>query len=62
MKKIKEISKNDLGELIGLMSSIESELHRYSHVKEHLPISLKKEIEKVETALNKEWDRREDEI
>jgi hypothetical protein len=59
--KLKEISQNNLEELVALCNELNSDIHRYSHVAEHLPVQITVDIAILQNKLVKELNRREDE-
>jgi glutathionyl-hydroquinone reductase len=59
LNTMKTIYQNDLEELSALMNRILGEIETYSHVSEFLPKSLIKEIEKFDSKIISELERRE---
>jgi hypothetical protein len=56
---MKTIYQNDLEELNSLMNRIMGEIETYSHVSEFLPKALVKQLEKFDTKVIAELERRE---
>jgi hypothetical protein len=56
---MKTIYQNDLEELNALMNRIMGEIETYSHVSELLPKALVKQLEKFDTKVIAELERRE---
>jgi len=56
--KIQNINQNTLEELINLMWDIKVKIGHYSHISQHLPKSLMKEIDKFDIVLNNEGNNR----
>jgi len=56
---MKTIYQNDLEELNALMNRIMGEIETYSHVSEFLPKALVKQLEKFDTKVIAELERRE---
>ena len=59
MKHLKNISDNELGELLDLMRRIQQELHNYRHVAEFAE-KIQLEADKFQEKLFKEHDKREE--
>lgn len=55
----KEIYQNDLEELNALMTRILDEIERFRHVSELLPKALVKQLEKFDTKVINELERRD---
>ena len=56
--KIQDISQNTLEELINLIWDINVKIGHYSHISQHLPKSLMKEIDKFDIVLKNENNNR----
>jgi hypothetical protein len=58
--KIKNLYTNEIEELLCLVGRIDREIMNFSHVSEHLPNSIKRELDVFARKLNDELDRRYD--
>ena len=63
MKKVKKfplsmLSNNTVEELRALLCSLDSEINIYSHVSEHLPASIQREIDKFDKKIQRELEKR----
>jgi hypothetical protein len=58
--KIQDINDNSLNELTNLIWDIMVKVGQYSHVSQHLPKSLIKEIDKFNEILTNEYKNRND--
>lgn len=60
-KNIKNIHTTDLQELNCFIGRVQNELKKFCHVSDFIPQSFKNELEKFSYAIDKEFERRENE-
>ena len=62
MKKLKDLSDNDLKELQNLMYSITNEIDTFKHVSDFIPNKVVLSIDKFKDKVNTECNKRENEF
>jgi hypothetical protein len=59
-KELKQLSGNEISELLCMIGTINSTINDFCHVSENLPKSISNQLDKLADELNKELDYRED--
>jgi len=59
-KELKQLSGNEISELLCMIGRINSTINDFCHVSENLPKSISNQLDKLADELNKELDYRED--
>jgi hypothetical protein len=59
-KELRQLSGNEISELLCMIGRINSTINDFCHVSENLPKSISNQLDKLADELNKELDYRED--
>lgn len=59
-KQLRQLSGNEISELLCMIGRINSTINDFCHVSENLPKSISNQLDKLADELNKELDYRED--